>query len=93
MSEGIKNKVVVITGTSSGLGEATARHLAARALPWSSGPPVGSDRRPCPGPHRFWAQSQGRHSDVTDRMRHPASRRRTASLKHNALAPLWRAPL
>jgi NADP-dependent 3-hydroxy acid dehydrogenase YdfG len=30
MSENIKDKVVVITGASSGLGEATARHLAAR---------------------------------------------------------------
>lgn len=30
MSDGIENKVVVITGGSSGLGEATARHLAAR---------------------------------------------------------------
>lgn len=30
MSEGIESKVVVITGASSGLGEATARHLAAR---------------------------------------------------------------
>ena len=29
MSEGIENKVVVITGASSGLGEAAARHLAA----------------------------------------------------------------
>jgi len=30
MSHNIENKVVVITGASSGLGEATARHLAAR---------------------------------------------------------------
>lgn len=30
MSEGIKGKVVVVTGASSGLGEATARHLAER---------------------------------------------------------------
>jgi NADP-dependent 3-hydroxy acid dehydrogenase YdfG len=30
MSENIKNKVVVITGASSGLGEATSRHLAAQ---------------------------------------------------------------
>ena len=29
-SEGIAGKVVVITGASSGLGEATARHLSAR---------------------------------------------------------------
>ena len=28
MTEGIEGKVVVITGASSGLGEATARHLA-----------------------------------------------------------------
>jgi NADP-dependent 3-hydroxy acid dehydrogenase YdfG len=28
MTEGIKDKVVVITGASSGLGEAAARHLA-----------------------------------------------------------------
>ncbi len=30
MTEGIRDKVVVITGASSGLGEATARHLAQR---------------------------------------------------------------
>ena len=30
MNEGIAGKVVVITGASSGLGEATARYLAAR---------------------------------------------------------------
>ena len=30
MTGGIEDKVVVITGASSGLGEATARHLAAR---------------------------------------------------------------
>ena len=30
MTDGIQGKVVVITGASSGLGEATARHLAAR---------------------------------------------------------------
>jgi NAD(P)-dependent dehydrogenase (short-subunit alcohol dehydrogenase family) len=29
MSENIKGKVVVITGATSGLGEATARHLSA----------------------------------------------------------------
>ena len=28
MPQGIKDKTVVITGASSGLGEATARHLA-----------------------------------------------------------------
>lgn len=30
MQDNIKGKVVVITGASSGLGEATARHLAAK---------------------------------------------------------------
>jgi NADP-dependent 3-hydroxy acid dehydrogenase YdfG len=43
MTQGIKDKVVVITGASSGLGEAAARHLArhgaklvlgARRLDW-----------------------------------------------------------
>jgi NADP-dependent 3-hydroxy acid dehydrogenase YdfG len=29
MTQGIQDKVVVITGASSGLGEATARHLSA----------------------------------------------------------------
>jgi NADP-dependent 3-hydroxy acid dehydrogenase YdfG len=28
MTQGIKDKVVVVTGASSGLGEAAARHLA-----------------------------------------------------------------
>src|SRR5258705_6176017 len=30
MTEGIKDKIVVVTGASSGLGEATARHLSAQ---------------------------------------------------------------
>ena len=36
MTEGIKDKVVVITGASSGLGEATARHLGGAAPSWCS---------------------------------------------------------
>jgi NADP-dependent 3-hydroxy acid dehydrogenase YdfG len=39
MTEGIKDKVVVITGASSGLGEATAR---ARSLCWVRGATIAS---------------------------------------------------
>ena len=44
MSGGIENKVVVITGASSGLGEAAARHLAARRRRSSCSARVGADR-------------------------------------------------
>jgi NADP-dependent 3-hydroxy acid dehydrogenase YdfG len=45
MTQGIKDKVVVITGASSGLGEATARLLSAQgaqALWWVHGVSIAS---------------------------------------------------
>lgn len=44
MSKNIKEKVVVITGASSGLGEATARLLSAQgqALCWGHGASIAS---------------------------------------------------
>lgn len=38
MTHNIKDKVVIITGASSGLGEAAARHLAANGARLMNGP-------------------------------------------------------
>ena len=48
MAQGIEDKVVVITGASSGLGEAAARHLAQHGPSWSweRGASRGSRRSP-----------------------------------------------
>jgi NADP-dependent 3-hydroxy acid dehydrogenase YdfG len=45
MSNNIEGKVVVITGASSGLGEATARHLSRKARPscWVPGAAIASN--------------------------------------------------
>jgi NADP-dependent 3-hydroxy acid dehydrogenase YdfG len=48
MGNNIEGKVIVITGASSGLGEATARHLSARAvhaLCWAHGAAIASSHR------------------------------------------------
>ena len=42
MTQNIEGKVVVITGASSGLGEAAARHLAAARAPSWCWAPAGS---------------------------------------------------
>jgi NADP-dependent 3-hydroxy acid dehydrogenase YdfG len=51
MTQNIDGKVVVITGASSGLGEATARHLAAAGAKLVLGV-RRLDTSPAPWPHR-----------------------------------------
>ena len=45
MTQGIENKIVVITGASSGLGEATARLLSAQGASVVLGAAAGPARR------------------------------------------------